>query len=101
MDTNTWVAKAKDGFNTLDVSEKYINSALKWLDVWLTDQAFSDYVPQIQYLIENGRWEFFAGFLLPGHPLLAPAAAGAWSVSDPTGLIPGRYRHPPRAILSS
>jgi phosphoglucomutase/phosphomannomutase len=58
MDTNTWVAKAKDGFNTLDVSEKYINSALKWLDVWLTDQAFSDYVPQIQYLIKTGKWDF-------------------------------------------
>jgi phosphoglucomutase/phosphomannomutase len=58
MKINARVAKAKDGFNTLDVSEKYINSALKWLEVWLTDQAFSDYVPQIQYLIENGRWNF-------------------------------------------
>ena len=58
MSTNPWVAKVKDGFNTLDVSEKYINSALKWLETWLTDQAFSDYVPQIQYLIENGRWNF-------------------------------------------
>jgi phosphoglucomutase/phosphomannomutase len=58
MNTNAWVTKAKDGFNTLDVSEKYINSALKWLEVWLTDQAFSEYVPQIQYLIENGRWNF-------------------------------------------
>ncbi len=34
MKINAWAAKAKDGFNTLDVSEKYINSALKWLDVW-------------------------------------------------------------------
>jgi phosphoglucomutase/phosphomannomutase len=52
------MAKAKDGFNTLDVSEKYINSALKWLDVWLTDPAFSEYVPQIRYLIESDRWDF-------------------------------------------
>ena len=58
MDKNAWVAKAKDGFNTLDVSEKYINSALKWLEVWLTDDAFSDYVSQIQYLIDNGNWNF-------------------------------------------
>ena len=58
MNTKTWTAKAKDGFNTLDVSEKYINSALKWLDIWLTDQACREYVPQIQYLIENGRWNF-------------------------------------------
>jgi len=58
MTTNTWTAKAKDGFNSLDVSETYIDAALKWLDVWLTDPAFSEYVPQIQYLIENGRWNF-------------------------------------------
>jgi phosphoglucomutase/phosphomannomutase len=31
---------------------------LKWLEVWLSDQTFSDYVPQIQYLIENGNWNF-------------------------------------------
>ena len=47
MNTKEWTAKAKDGFNTLDVSQKYITSALKWLEVWLTDQAFSEYVPQI------------------------------------------------------
>ncbi|MGD9239003.1 MAG: phospho-sugar mutase [Desulfobacterales bacterium] len=58
MATNTWVAKANDGFNTLDVSEKYINSALKWLEVWLNDEAFSDYVSQIQYLIDNAQWNF-------------------------------------------
>ena len=58
MNTNTWIAKAKDGFNTLDVSEKYVNAALKWLEVWLNDQMFSEYVHQIQYLIENGRWNF-------------------------------------------
>jgi hypothetical protein len=83
MTTNAWVAKAKDGFNTLDVSEKYINPALKWLEVWLTDEAFADYVPQIQYLIDNGNWNFLA-----------------WSVSVPTGLIPGPSRHPPRATPS-
>ena len=53
MVTNAWVAKAKDGFNTLEVSEKYINSALKCLETWLTDQSFSDYVSQIQYLIDR------------------------------------------------
>lgn len=58
MATNAWVAKAKDGFNTLDVSEKYIRSALKWLEVWLTEETFNDYVSQIQYLIDNGKWDF-------------------------------------------
>lgn len=58
MNTNTLIAKAKDGFSSLEVSEKYIDSALKWLEVWLTDDAFDEYVPQIQYLIEKGRWNF-------------------------------------------
>ena len=58
MNKNKLIAKAKDGFNTLDVSEKYINSALKWLEVWLTKEAFSDYTSQIQYLIDNGKWNF-------------------------------------------
>ena len=58
MNTETLVAQAKDGFKTLDVSEKYINSALKWLEVWLSNDTFTDYVPQIQYLIDNGKWNF-------------------------------------------
>jgi phosphoglucomutase len=58
METKTLITKAKDGFNSLEVSEKYIDSALKWLEVWLTDSAFKEYVPQIQYLIEKGKWNF-------------------------------------------
>ncbi len=58
MKTNTPLAKAKDGFNTVDVSQKYVDAALNWLEVWLSDQMFSDYVHQIQYLIENEHWNF-------------------------------------------
>ena len=58
MDTTTLITKAKDGFNTLEVSEKYSQSALKWLEIWLSDVAFNGYAPQIQYLIENSRWNF-------------------------------------------
>ncbi|MGD8963088.1 MAG: phospho-sugar mutase [Desulfobacterales bacterium] len=58
MNTNTLLAKAKEGFNTLDVSRKYVDAALQWLEVWLSDQMFSEYVHQIQYLIQNERWNF-------------------------------------------
>jgi len=58
MDTKTLIAKAQKGFSSLEVSEKYIDAALKWLEVWLSDKAFNAYVPQIKYLIENGRWNF-------------------------------------------
>ena len=55
---NTLLNKTKHGFNSLEVSEKYVNSALKWLATWLTDDAFKDYVPQIAYLIKKEKWNF-------------------------------------------
>jgi len=50
--------KTKKGFGTLKVSQKYIDSAFKWLESWLTDDAFKDYRPQIAYLIESEKWDF-------------------------------------------
>jgi phosphoglucomutase/phosphomannomutase len=50
--------KTENGFNTLQVSKKYVDSALKWLETWLTDDAFKDYVPQIAYLIKKEKWNF-------------------------------------------
>ena len=50
--------KTENGFNSLQVSKKYVDSALKWLETWLTDDAFKDYVPQIAYLIEAEKWAF-------------------------------------------
>ena len=57
-DAKALVEKTKDGFKTLNVSEKYITSALTWLNLWLTDKPFEDYVPQIKYLIESEKWDF-------------------------------------------
>ena len=54
----TLLKKAKVGFQSLDVADKHKTSALEWLEIWLTEEAFEDYVPQIQYLIESGKWEF-------------------------------------------
>ena len=55
---NSLLNKTENGFNSLEVSKKYVNSALKWLETWLTDDAFKDYVPQIAYLIEKEKWAF-------------------------------------------
>ena len=52
------LAKAENGFGSLKVSQKYIDSAMKWLKVWLTDDAFSDYVPQITHLVKTENWNF-------------------------------------------
>jgi phosphoglucomutase/phosphomannomutase len=58
IDSAALLKEAKAGYRTLNVSEKYIDSALKWLEVWLTDRTFEDYVPQIRHLIKSGKWNF-------------------------------------------
>ncbi len=57
-DSDELLKESKEGFGKLKVSEKYIDSACKWLKIWLTGDAFKDYVPQIEYLIESEKWEF-------------------------------------------
>ena len=52
------LAKAKSGFDSLEVSKKYLDSALKWLEIWLTDDAFKDYTAQIEHLINAENWNF-------------------------------------------
>ncbi len=50
--------KAREGFNTLDIGMRYIDSALEHLEKWLTDEMFCSYVPQITYLINSEKWDF-------------------------------------------
>ncbi len=58
MNVDVLLKKAENGFESLKVSQKYVDSALKWLKAWLTDDSFSDYVPQIVHLIETENWNF-------------------------------------------
>jgi len=58
IDSKGLLDKTKNGFNSLEVSKRYVNSALKWLETWLTDDSFKDYVPPIAYLIEAKKWNF-------------------------------------------
>ncbi|NNL75523.1 MAG: phospho-sugar mutase [Desulfobacterales bacterium] len=58
MSASTLLNKTQNGFRSLEISGTYVNSALKWLKVWLTEDAFSDYAPQITYLIETEKWNF-------------------------------------------
>jgi phosphoglucomutase/phosphomannomutase len=52
------IEQVRAGFKTLDVSAEHQNEALKWLEIWLTDNIFRDYVLQIKYLIESEKWDF-------------------------------------------
>jgi len=58
MSNEAMLEKAKNGLKTLDVADKYIDSALKSLEQWLTDDIYKEYVPQIAYLIESSKWDF-------------------------------------------
>jgi len=69
---NSLLNKTENGFNSLEVSKKYVDSALKWLETWLTDDTFKDYVPQIAYLIETEKW----GFLLDSFYQVIPFGTG-------------------------
>jgi len=52
------LTKAESGFDSLNVSQKYVDSALKWIKIWLTDEAYKDYAAQIKHLIEAENWNF-------------------------------------------
>ena len=54
----TLVEKAKQGFQSLDLPGQFKEEALKWMEVWLKEKAFSEYAPQIEYLIQSEQWEF-------------------------------------------
>ncbi len=75
---------AKKGFETLDVSAKVKDSALKSLQTWLMEPAFADYVPQIRFLIENAKWEV----LLDSFYQVIPFGTGGRR--GPVGIGPNR-----------
>ncbi|MFO7642803.1 MAG: phospho-sugar mutase [Desulfosarcina sp.] len=54
----TLIEKAKQGFATLDLPDKFTTAALQELNRWLTEAMFSDYVPQIVHLIHSEQWAF-------------------------------------------
>jgi phosphoglucomutase/phosphomannomutase len=58
MEAEKLMESVKEGFANLEISAKYKESALEWLKIWLTDNAYADYVPQIEYLIEVENWAF-------------------------------------------
>ena len=58
MNIDGLLTKAENGLNSLNVSKTYVDSALKWLRTWLSDDAFSEYTAQIGYLIEAENWSF-------------------------------------------
>jgi phosphoglucomutase len=56
MNREDLLTKAENGFGSLKVSQKYVASALKWIKIWLTDEAYNDYAAQIAHLIKTENW---------------------------------------------
>ncbi len=54
----TLVENAKQGFATLDLPQDFKDSALQGVRTWLGDETFSDYAPQIAWLISEKKWDF-------------------------------------------
>ena len=58
MDSTKLLEQAKNGFLEIGIDQKYKDSALKFINEWLTDSQFADYKPQLEHLIENKDWDY-------------------------------------------
>lgn len=54
----TLLDQAKQGFATLKVNPTYQHQALAFLEQWLSDDQFADFVPQIEHLIQAKHWDY-------------------------------------------
>ena len=51
------IQSINEGFKSLKVEEKYKQAAVISIERWLKDEEFTEYVPQIEYLVEKGSWD--------------------------------------------
>lgn len=55
---DTLLSKARAGFSTLTVSDKYQEQAMSFLEKWLTEDQYKDYIPQIEHLVVAESWDY-------------------------------------------
>ncbi len=56
MDHAIAIDKARQGFDAIPLSQAQKDQALTFLEEWLTQPQFADYLPQLEYLIEQENW---------------------------------------------
>ena len=56
--TEELITRTRSGFSGLDIPGKYVDTALQWLETWLSEDAFRAYRPQIEHLIQSEAWDF-------------------------------------------
>ncbi len=53
-----YLKKAKEGFETLPIENKYKEQALKFLQEWLIKKEFKEYSPQVKHFINSQDWDY-------------------------------------------
>jgi len=56
--TKELMTRTRSGFSGLDIPDPYVETALQWIETWLSDSAFAAYRPQIEHLIQSAHWDF-------------------------------------------
>ncbi len=52
------IKKTKDGFKDLKVHDKYKKKALGYIEKWLSEEEFKEYLPQITHIINSSDWDY-------------------------------------------
>ena len=52
------IETVKSGFSTLKVGDKYKDNALIFIEEWLRNPEFGEYVPQIEHIIAQKDWDY-------------------------------------------
>lgn len=57
MNLSQVLKRIENGFTTLSVEQHFKDSSLENIKIWLTEEEYKEYVPQIEYLVEIGNWD--------------------------------------------
>lgn len=57
MEISEIITNIQNGFSELSIDNKYKSEALKNIELWLKDEIYKDYIPQIEYLVETKKWD--------------------------------------------
>ena len=72
--------KAEVGFSKLPIHNQYKESALSYLEEWLTRPDYEDYVPQVLHLIDQGYWDYLLTLFIRSFPLGPVEGVGRWGL---------------------
>lgn len=57
MEKSELLKAIEKGFTNLTLDYKYKKSALENIELWLTEEIYKEYIPQIEYLVEANKWD--------------------------------------------